>query len=69
MGPDNLMKIGRASGAIPGETNKPVTLTGKQINVKDPIDTKKATETLKIQRQNDENLLTSYKLRGKRKLF
>ena len=69
MGPDNLKKIARASGAISGETNRPVTLTGKQINVKDPIDTKKATETLKIQRENDENILTFRKLSGRSKLF
>ena len=48
--------------------NRPVTVTGKQIGVDDPKDTKKATESLKIKRQKEEgtyvdpNLTTAEKL-------
>ena len=34
--------------------NRPVTISGTQTGVDDPIDTAKATETLKIKRQKEE---------------
>ena len=49
----------------PEYKNRPVTVTGEQIGVENPIDTAKVTEQLKIQRQKkegtyvDPNLLTS----------
>ena len=48
--------------------NRPVTVTGEQTGVDDPKDTKKATESLKIQRKKEEgtyvdpNLTTTQKL-------
>lgn len=48
--------------------NRPVTISGTQTGVDDPIDTAKATETLKIKRQKEEgtyvdpNLTTADKL-------
>jgi hypothetical protein len=48
--------------------NRPVVVTGSQEGVEDPIDTAKATETLKIERQKEEgtfvdpNLTTADKL-------
>ena len=48
--------------------NRPVTVSGTQIGVDNPKDTKKATEELKIQRQKkegtyvDPNLTTAKKL-------
>ena len=48
--------------------NRPVTISGTQTGVDDPIDTAKATETLKIKRQKEEgtyvdpNLTTTEKL-------
>ena len=51
--------------------NRPVTVTGSQTGVDDPKDTKKATETLKIQRKKEEgtyvepNLITAKKLTNK----
>lgn len=48
--------------------NRPVTISGSQTGVDDPIDTAKATETLKIKRQKEEgtyvdpNLTTADKL-------
>ena len=52
--------------------NRPVTLTGEQTGVDDPKDTKKATESLKIQRKKEEgtyvdpNLTTAEKLTSQR---
>ncbi len=51
--------------------NRPVTVTGKQTGVDDPKDTAKATESLKIKRQQEEgtyvdpNLTTVQKLTTK----
>tara|TARA_Y100000289_G_scaffold17853_1_gene17051 strand:- start:192 stop:506 length:315 start_codon:yes stop_codon:yes gene_type:complete len=48
--------------------NRPVTISGTQTGVDDPIDTAKATESLKIKRQKEEgtyvdpNLTTADKL-------
>ena len=48
--------------------NRPVTVTGSQTGVDDPKDTAKATETLRIERQKEEetfvdpNLTTTQKL-------
>ena len=48
--------------------NRPVTVTGSQTGVDDPKDTKKATDSLKIQRKKEEgtyvdpNLTTAEKL-------
>ena len=52
--------------------NRPVTVTGKQIGVDDPKDTKKATESLKIKRQKEEGTyvdpnLTTAELLGTKK--
>ena len=52
--------------------NRPVTVTGSQTGVDDPKDTKKATETLKIQRQKKEGTyvdpnLTTAELLGTKK--
>ena len=52
----------------PEYKNRPVTVTGEQIGVENPIDTAKVTEQLKIQRQKkegtyvDPNLTTAKKL-------
>tara|TARA_R100001015_G_C4535677_1_gene100881 strand:+ start:54 stop:383 length:330 start_codon:yes stop_codon:yes gene_type:complete len=52
--------------------NRPVTVTGRQTGVDNPIDTAKFTEDLKIQRQKEEgtyvdpNLTTVEKLTRKR---
>ena len=52
----------------PDYKNAPVVVTGKQTVVKNPIDTKKFTEQLKIKRQKEEgtyvdpNLTTTEKL-------
>ena len=40
----------------PDYKNAPVVVTGKQTGVKNPKDTKKATETLKIKRQKEEGI-------------
>ena len=52
--------------------NRPVTVSGSQTGVDEPIDTAKATESLKIQRQKKEGTyvdpnLTTTKLLGSRK--
>ena len=64
-------RTAKAIGVLPSEyKNRPVTVTGKQTGVDNPKDTKKATETLKIQRQKEEgtyvdpNLTTTEKLTG-----
>ena len=40
----------------PDYKNAPVVVTGKQTGVKNPIDTKKFTEQLKIKRQKEEGI-------------
>jgi len=52
--------------------NRPVTVTGRQTGVDNPIDTAKFTEDLRIQRQKEEGTyvdpnLTTTKLLGSRK--
>ena len=59
---------GRMSAPKREYQNRPVTVTGTQTGVDDPKDTAKATETLKIKRQEEEgtyvdpNLTTAEKL-------
>jgi len=59
---------GRMSAPKREYQNRPVTISGTQTGVDDPIDTAKATETLKIKRQKEEgtyvdpNLTTADKL-------
>ena len=48
--------------------NRPVTVTGTQIGVDNPKDTKKATEELKIQRQKKEGTYVDPNLTTARKL-
>lgn len=47
---------GTAKIAKPKYKNNPVTVTGEQIGVDDPKDTKKVTDELKIQRQKEEGI-------------
>ena len=62
---------GRMSAPKREYQNRPVTISGTQTGVDDPIDTAKATETLKIKRQKEEgtyvdpNLTTAEKLTRK----
>jgi hypothetical protein len=60
---------GRMSAPKREYQNRPVTISGTQTGVDDPIDTAKATESLKIKRQKEEgtyvdpNLTTVEKLK------
>jgi len=68
-----LRPAAQATGILPKEySNRPVTVSGVQIGVKDPKDTTKATESLKIQRAREEgtyiepNLTTAKALKNPR---